>query len=287
MIIKVADKSNIKDIKKLLLERDGDSIKLNIIDYFYLDNAQNGFTLLVFNKKDIPIAISSFSIRLFKTNYSSKGSLYWENLFVSPSARNGLAYLTIVKYIKNLIKENKFSDIYFLVHKAKPILIHSKMGFKKIKTISLLFAGFKFKTFNSKRFSNDFLVYKFDEIEKMYSIREMRESICKNINWTKESIKRQISYKDGIAVYSKINNEITMISYKKILPFVNIIIFLQGNSNNRLIHNIKNELPYGLNIFTTTKRGSYINFTIKKFFLFSLRNNIDSNNFNLLEHDAF
>lgn len=103
----------------------------------YLQDKNNGFTILV-EKKHKVIAISTFTIRRICKNKKTILFLYWENLVVDKFNRDGVAYLSIIGYIKKLLRREEFDDIYFVVRRKIASDAHKALGFKTFGYFTLM-----------------------------------------------------------------------------------------------------------------------------------------------------
>ena len=209
-------------------------------EYLYLDNNKDGFTILV-EKEDKPIAISTFSIRQSQRRKDLIKVLYWENLVVDQHHRNGLAYIKIIGYIRELIKIKKFDDVYFVARRKKVLKLHKSSKIKVFGYLDLVLHSVLLKrkpntknitSYNSysefiksidfKNEFDDFGLNKFNGLE----------------NISENQLKRQLSNKIGrVLVDHKKRNILFLRSlYKNFLVEINLLV---PGSFNQSIHNLK------------------------------------------------
>ena len=112
-------------------------------DYLYLNDTTNGFTLVV--EKDTKlVAMSTFTIRKTYQNSHNYSFLYWENLIVDRVNRDGLAYLSIIGYLRKLLRLGEFDDIFFVTRRKKALEVHKAARFKTFGYFHLMIESINF-----------------------------------------------------------------------------------------------------------------------------------------------
>lgn len=125
-----------------LLKQTGSSEKINQ-DYLYLNDRTNGFTLVV--EKDAKlVALSTFTIRRTYQNSKIHSFLYWENLIVDRFNRDGVAYLSIIGYVRKLLRRGEFDDIFFVARRKKALGAHKAARFKTFGYFQLVIESVRF-----------------------------------------------------------------------------------------------------------------------------------------------
>lgn len=134
-MIRIAKPQDIKGCQNLLKQA-GNSEHINQ-DYLYLQDQTNGFTLVV-EKEDKLVALSTFTIRRTFEHSSIHSFLYWENLIVDRFNRDGVAYLSILGYVRQLLRSGKFDDIFCVVRRKKALAAHKAARFKTFGYFQLI-----------------------------------------------------------------------------------------------------------------------------------------------------
>ncbi len=199
-------------------------------DYLYLNDTNNGFTILVERDNKV-IAISTFTIR---RNYKYKKnitSLYWENLFVDKSNRDGVAYLSIIGYIKKILRREEFDDIYFVVRRKVASDAHKALGFKTFGYFTLMIDSIKinqkaaqkigYSCFEYSDFSTIFHTggVSYHNDLKKYKGFEMTSSV---------EIQRWLRSKKGKVIIDNINKKIFFLRSIFKNKFFELNIFIPG-----------------------------------------------------------
>lgn len=198
--------------------------------YLYLDSNTNGFTILV-EKQSKPIAISTFSIRKTKRASGLKDVLYWENLAVDKNHRDGLAYIKIVSFVRKLIKEKKFDDIYFVVRRKNALKIHKAANFKVFGYLHLTFHSIFFWKKSNIEKGNEIMTYK----EFVNGIDNLKTFVGRSLSEfkglehiTEEQLKRQVSIKNGRVIIDCKNKNILFLRNLFSNLFIEINLLVPG-----------------------------------------------------------
>ena len=291
-VIKIAEPDDTKDCLNLLKQ-------LGPINEFtnkllYLENKENGFTLLVRNNNHT-VAISTFSIRKKKNEIISLKMLYWENLVVDKDYRDGLAYIEILGYLKKLIKSKKYDDIYFVVRRKKAIETHKAARFSVIGHIYIIFSSicFQFRQHSSDNIEvltyGDFSERLLNDLPKNnFSLQNFKgfDSVAK------KELARQIFGKSGQVIIDKKNKKLQLIRtiFKSFFLQINLIF---KDDNYDISKNLKCKkqpmITINFSLVKSTQNnqscGIYIPFI--KYKLLSFKKLIDFNTFKFWEHDAW
>jgi hypothetical protein len=140
-MIRIAEPGDLKEIQKLL-QQIGGREKISQ-DYLYLNDKSNGFTLVV--EKDTKlVAMSTFTIQKNYQDNQSRSFLYWENLIVDRSNRDGVAYLSIIGYVRKLLRHGKFDDVFFVARRKKALETHKSARFKTLGYFHLIIESISF-----------------------------------------------------------------------------------------------------------------------------------------------
>jgi len=260
-------------------------------DYLHLNN-ETGFTLLVL-EDEIIVAISTFTYRLKKTDKTQKTFVYWENLYVVPGARDGLAYIKIYSYLRTMLKMQKIYDVYFLVRREEAKLVHKSAGFHTRGFINVELSSIQMNF--SQKVSSVITVISYKQFPQFFSELEspiqenLIKSISNNILWDKEKINRQLENKNGLVMIDMKTKRMSFVRIIKVTKWITICLPLSRNIDKEDILCIKSNLPIGLVI--CLKISSYIInkknlFTVKSYELLDLNNSMNINDFHPLEHDA-
>lgn len=99
-------------------------------------NKSHGLTWLAFDDDGCAIAISSAELRTIsgpgETADDAQTFAYWENLFVHPEKRDGLAYVVLHGRMKRDLRELGARAIYCAVRRPDVIDLHKKVRFKEV-----------------------------------------------------------------------------------------------------------------------------------------------------------
>jgi hypothetical protein len=163
-MIRVAEPRDFKDCQKLLKQiRSSEQINQ---DYLYLNDRTNGFTLIV--EKDAKlVALSTFTIRKTYENKKIHSFLYWENLIVDRFNRDGLAYLSIIGYVRKLLRSGEFDDIFCVVFRKKALAAHKAARFKTFGYFQLMIESVNFG--RSDRYQTGLSCLNYRDFSKLFN----------------------------------------------------------------------------------------------------------------------
>jgi len=291
-MIGIAESADFKECLKLLAQL-GPTQRFTP-HQLYLDNNDNGFTVLVKNN-NLPIAISTFSIRKKKNNAFKMKALYWENLVVDKDHRDGFAYLEILGYLQKLIKSKKYEDIYFIVRRKKASATHKAARFKVIGYLGLTFSRIRLQF--QQRPSHNVAIMPYKSFYKLLTNPSSDETFClKSFRGfgevTKQEISRQIYGKNGQVIIDKKNKQIQLVRtlFKSFLFQINLVF--QDNDfdlSKKLECAEQSLISINLTLIKSFQKNQSFNIS-SPFIIYevlSLKKLIDLNTLQFWEHDAW
>ena len=143
--------------------------------YLYIPSNEEGFSTVVYRSKKI-VGMSTFSLRSKETDQGNFKALFWENLIVDKDARNGEAYLDLILFLRRLIRNNQFQEIYLIAHRQKALRVHKSANFKEIGYVDILFSNFQLHLQQKKSRNISVITYqKF--IQKLENSNSSKSSI--------------------------------------------------------------------------------------------------------------
>ena len=224
-VIKVAEPNDTKDCLNLLAQLG--PINKCTDKLLYLDNKENGFTLLV-KSNNRTLAISTFSIRKKQNEILDLKVLYWENLVVDKNFRDGLAYIEILGYLKKLIKSKKYDDIYFVVRRKKATKTHKAARFKVIGNIYIILNSIRLQLRQRTSDNIEVLTYG-DFSERLLNDLPKNTFSLKSFKGfdlvTKKELARQIFSKNGQVIIDKKNKKLQLVRtiFKSFFLQINLV----------------------------------------------------------------
>jgi len=212
---------------KTLLQQIGSVEKINQ-NYLYLNDTRNGFTIVVEKNKKL-VALSTFTIRRVSQKNKNYSFLYWENLIVDKNNRDGVAYLSIIGYVRKLLRRREFDDIYFVARRKEALKVHKAARFKKFGYFQLTIGSIKF---NQKANCQNNLTYlDYDDFSSLFDSdnEENSKSVKKYIgleNSSNHEIQRWLFGKEGKIVLDEINKRIYFLRslFKNKFLEINLVI---------------------------------------------------------------
>lgn len=263
----------------------------------HLKSYKNGFTLLI-EKNNKAIAISTFTIRKKKIDNIYLKMLYWENLYVEKSERNGLAYIQMLSFIKKRLQTKDFNDLYFIVRRKSVSKLHKIFKFKTIGFMMLRVKNIKFHLgsyLNHKNLRT--LPYsKFKYFWKSLSNQDKKkylENFMPYTKWNMYTILRQINNKKGFFIINDCEYKIQFISTYFQKWYVSINICLENSNQSDLMHNSLLTFQKGIviNLYLLKlirKPNLFIKLTsLANYEIMSYLGTIKSKFFYPFEHDAW
>ena len=292
-VIKIAESDDTKDCLNLLKQ-------LGPINKFtnkllYLENRDNGFTILVKNNNNNTVAISTFSIRKKQNKITSLKMLYWENLVVDKDYRDGLAYIEILGYLKKLIKSKKYDDIYFVIRRKKAMETHKAARFNVIGHIYIIFNSIRFQL--RQHSSDDIKVLTYSDFSERFLNDSPKNNFSlKNFKGfdlvAEKELARQILGKSGQVIIDKKNKNLQLIRtvFKSYFLQINLIFKDDNYDISRKLKYTKQPLiTINFLLIKSTQNNQFfgICFPLIKYKLLSFKKLIDFNTFKFWEHDAW
>jgi hypothetical protein len=175
-VIRIAEPRDLEGCQNLLQQIGS---RKNISqNHLYLNDTTNGFTLVVERDTKL-VALSTFTIRKTYQKDKNYSFLYWENLIVDRLNRDGVAYLSIIGYVRKLLRRGEFDDIFFVARRKKALEAHKAARFKTFGYFHLMIKSINFnqKVNDQNRFScleySDFsALFHTDETVHSKSVKE-------------------------------------------------------------------------------------------------------------------
>jgi len=176
IMIRIAEPRDLEGCQNLL-HQIGSREKISQ-DYLYLNDTANGFTLVVESETKL-VAMSTFTIHKSYQNNQNYSFLYWENLIVDRFNRDGVAYLSIIGYVRKLLRRRQFDDIFFVARRKKALEAHKSARFKTFGYFYLMIGSINFKRkinyqsgFSCLEYSDFSTLFHTDETVHYKSVKE-------------------------------------------------------------------------------------------------------------------
>lgn len=207
-MIRVAEPQDFKNCQ-YLLKQIGSSEKIDP-DYLYLNDRTNGFTLVV-EKEAKLVALSTFTIRRTYKDKKLTSILYWENLIVDRLNQDGVAYLSIIGYVRKLLRRGEFDDIYCVVRRKKALAVHKAARFQTFGYFQLMIESISFS--RNIRFKTGLKCLDYRDFSNLFSFvqSEQPKSLKQYIgleNVSNVEIQRWIFGKQGKIILDDVNKRI-------------------------------------------------------------------------------
>jgi hypothetical protein len=225
-MIRIAEPQDLEDCQNLI-KQIGNSEKVSQ-NYLYLNDRTHGFTVIVENKVKI-IALSTFTIRRNNQKNRNYSFLYWENLIVDRSHRDGVAYLSIIGYVRKLVRRGEFDDIFFVARRKKALDAHRAARFKTFGYFQILIESIRLKRKSTYQHGLSNLEY--SEFPKLFHTKNVQGSKCVTEyvgleNSSNIEIQRWLSRKEGKIIIDDFKKRIYFLRsvFKNKLLELNLLI---------------------------------------------------------------
>ena len=262
-------------------------------DLFLRENSY-GYTLVIEQEANV-IGMSTFAQRHKVSNGLKINTLYWENLVVGKSSRDGTSYLQILGFLRKQIRLKNIDDVYFVARRRKALDVHKAARFKEVGKVGLFFERFQIKTFRKQQPTSTVVTYE-DFVTKTNVSDEL---VCQIIDGIKgetrityDVLKRQLRNKLGHIVIDHDSKQTFFIRslYSNRLITINLFLF-ESRSSSKLdfsyINNSVFSLSFGLKFLKKNHHSKFFNGPILTYSLLSLAGLISEDNFEFWEHDAW
>jgi len=258
-------------------------------EYLYIPETKNGFTVLV-HKNNNPIGMSTFSLRVKKINQRYIRALFWENLIVDKDVRDGQAYLELILFLRRLIRNDEFQEIYLIAHRQKALNAHKSASFKEIGYINILFSNFQLHIRQSVTKDIDVLTYQEfrEEIQKKYSSKFFTiKKFLEDYELSYEQISRQLTGKNGLIFinYKEKNFVFARVLFQFLFLQINLIL---GDRNDVNLLRYSKGFKLYINLVlkkSSTEERSLL--TLRRYSILSFCDSLNLDSVKFWENDAW